>query len=391
MANAVIMPKLGQTVEEAAIVKWHKQEGDAVAKGDILFEIETDKAVLEVESFYDGTLIKVYVPVNVTVPVSSTVGYIGEAGESVPDAPPASPVAAAAPAPEPAAAPEAPAPAASEPLQATPAAPAPADAGAPAAAAAPTPPPPTPAAAAPAARQFITPRAKALARAKGIDPSGITGTGPNGRVRESDVDAYLAANNYDALRVAPAARQLALSEKVDLLSVRGTGEGGRILIQDVKRTTAMRPQKMSRMRQVIASRLTQSFSGIPHFYVTVQADMTDLLSYRQELKAAGKGFSVNDFILEAVILSLEEMPAVNSTTDGKTVTLADVLVGRINDDQRSFRIGKKTSTGRVADKEIIVKAYSRRLSVVDRSEHRLLVCIALQQLQAANLVDPRTD
>ena len=89
MAQAVIFPKLGQTMEEGAIVKWLKKEGDAVAKGDILFEIETDKANLEVESFFEGVLLKIYVREGITVPVNTVVGYIGAAGEKVPDQPPA--------------------------------------------------------------------------------------------------------------------------------------------------------------------------------------------------------------------------------------------------------------------------------------------------------------
>ncbi len=88
MANAVLMPKLGQTVEQAAIVRWHKKEGDAVAQGDVLFELETDKAVLEAESFCDGTLLKILVQEGVEVPVRTVVAYVGEEGEAVPDAPP---------------------------------------------------------------------------------------------------------------------------------------------------------------------------------------------------------------------------------------------------------------------------------------------------------------
>ena len=102
MAQTVIFPKLGQTMEEGAIVKWVKQEGDAIAKGDILFEIETDKANLEVESFFEGTLIKIIVREGVTVPVNTVVGYIGEKGEKAPDAtpPPAAPKAEAPAAPK---------------------------------------------------------------------------------------------------------------------------------------------------------------------------------------------------------------------------------------------------------------------------------------------------
>lgn len=108
MAQAVIMPKLGQTVEESSIVKWHKKVGDPVKKGEVLFEIETDKAVLEAESFFDGYLIKIVVPEDVSVPVSSVVAYVGEKGEKAPDKVPEAP----APEPTKAEVKEAPAPAA---------------------------------------------------------------------------------------------------------------------------------------------------------------------------------------------------------------------------------------------------------------------------------------
>ena len=97
MAQTVIFPKLGQTMEEGSIVKWLKQEGDAVAKGDILFEIETDKANLEVESFFEGTLLKILVREGTVVPVNTVVGFVGTPGEKLPEvAPPAGRRAAAA-------------------------------------------------------------------------------------------------------------------------------------------------------------------------------------------------------------------------------------------------------------------------------------------------------
>jgi pyruvate dehydrogenase E2 component (dihydrolipoamide acetyltransferase) len=310
MAQAVIFPKLGQTMEEGLIVKWLKQEGDAVGKGDILFEIETDKANLEVESFFEGILLKIYVGVGITVPVNTVVGYVGAAGEKVPAQPPApaaGPAApqaatpAAAPAPVPTAAPRAEAPRAAEavvrPFAAAPA--------------------PAPAV---AVKRAISPRAKALARDKAVDPAPVTGTGPNGRITEKDVLAYLTARNYEALRIAPAAKRLAQEKGVDILTVRGSGEGGRIRVEDVERAIRAQPVALSRMRQVIARRLVESKQTIPHFYVTVTADITDLMRYRAALKAAGSAYSVNDFILEAVVLALEEFPAVNSTTDGRTVT-----------------------------------------------------------------------
>jgi pyruvate dehydrogenase E2 component (dihydrolipoamide acetyltransferase) len=166
---------------------------------------------------------------------------------------------------------------------------------------------------------FITPRAKALARKCVIEPSGITGTGPNGRIVQKDVEAYLDDRGYHDLRITPAAKRLASQEKIDVLTVRGTGQSGRIMIHDVERVLAERPKPMSKMRQVIAKRLTESFTTTPHFYVTVGVDMTDLLAFRQELKDQGKKFTVTDFILEAVVLSLQEYPTVNSVCDGQTV------------------------------------------------------------------------
>ncbi len=310
MAQAVIFPKLGQTMEEGLIVKWLKQEGEAVAKGDILFEIETDKANLEVESFFEGILLKIYVGTGITVPVNTVVGYVGAAGEPVPAQPPAPAAApAAAQASVPAAVPRAEAPRAAEAAVRT-------LASAPAPVSAPTPAP----APAVAAKRAISPRAKALARDKAVDPAPVTGTGPNGRITEKDVLAYLAARHYEALRIAPAAKRLAQEKGVDILTVRGSGEGGRIRVEDVERAIRAQPVALSRMRQVIARRLVESKQTIPHFYVTVTADITDLMRYRAALKAAGSAYSVNDFILEAVVLALDEFPAVNSTTDGRTVT-----------------------------------------------------------------------
>lgn len=313
MAQAVIFPKLGQTMEEGAIVKWLKKVGDPVAKGDILFEIETDKANLEVESFFEGVLLKVYVKEGITVPVNTVVGYVGQAGEKVPDVAPklesASAPAPVAPAPTPAATP---AKAPSAPLPAPVAAPTPlrsAPVAVPVAAPAPT-----------VERLVISPRAKALAKDACINPARIKGSGPNGRIVEKDVQSYLETSGYTALRVTPAAKRLASENEVDLLTVRGSGDGGRIMIEDVERMLKQKPVAMSRMRQVIARRLVESKQTIPHFYVTVKADITDLMTYRAELKAKGIIYSVNDFVLEAVILSLTEFPTVNSFTDGSTVT-----------------------------------------------------------------------
>jgi len=306
MANIVIMPKLGQATEESTIVKWRKKEGETVKKGDILFEMETDKAVLEAESFFEGTLLKVLVPEGVTVPVNAPVAFIGAPGEPLPEPPPIT-----APKPEGREEPK-PASPKQQPLSTQPAAPAASDTGLPTAVPRPTgqKPPPAP------TRKAVSPRARALARACVIDASRIPGTGPGGRVTESDVAAYLAAKGYDRMRISPAAKKLAALNNLDILDIRGTGEGGRIMVHDVERAMKEKPRPMSRMRQVIARRLTESFTTIPHFYVTVSADMTDLMAYRKQLKEQGRSYTVTDFVLEAVVLSLIEFPAVNSVTDG---------------------------------------------------------------------------
>jgi len=300
------MPKFGQMTEESAIVEWLKKEGDKVNKGDILFTVETDKSVMEVESFEAGTLLKITVPPRVNVPVQSTVGFLGNPGEAIPTvtapAPAApKPAAAAAPVAAPAAT-RAPIAAVVSGQTATPVA---------------APVAPLPAPAAPSLFR-ISPRAAALAKHSVIDATRIKGTGPVGRIIEKDVRNYLQQHGYDKLRISPAAKELAAKEKLDVLAIQATDDSGRISVADVQRAIAEKPKPMSKMRQVIAQRLTQSFRDTPHFYVTVAVDMTELIAYRSQLKAAGAPYTVTDFIAEAVVLTLQEFPDVNSSTDGKT-------------------------------------------------------------------------
>jgi pyruvate dehydrogenase E2 component (dihydrolipoamide acetyltransferase) len=305
------MPKFGQMTEQSAIVEWLKKEGDKVAKGDILFTVETDKSVMEVESFEEGTLLKIVVRPGVNVPVQSTVGFLGKPGEAVPEVTAPPPAAAPAPAARPqeaahavpSAAPAASARAVAQPVQA---------AAAPSfqPSIAPTPQP---------SLFRISPRAAALARNCVIDPSRIKGSGPGGRVIEKDVKAYLDAKGYSQLRISPAAKQLAAKEGLDVLAIQGTAESGRITVADIERALAEKPKPMSKMRQIIAQRLTQSVVTSPHFFVTAEVDMTELVKFRAELKAKGAPYTVTDFISEAVVLTLKEFPAVNSVTDGKTI------------------------------------------------------------------------
>ena len=298
MAVPILMPKFGQMTEQSVIVEWRKPEGGKVTKGDILFTVETDKSVMEVESFEAGTLLKIVVPAGVSVPVQSTVGFLGQPGEPVPDVAPASPVAGPAPAGQPVSTPESGGQAGPFP---------------PVSRTAPAPPP------APPAQPPVSPRARALGRECGIDPTGAKGSGPGGRIVEADVAAYLAQQGYERLRISPAARKLAASEGIDLLKVRGTGEAGRITVADIQRAVAEKPRPLSRMRQVIAERLTRSVQTAPHFFVTVQVDMTDLVGWRMEQKLAGQSFTITDFVAQAVVLALKECPLLNSSTDGRSV------------------------------------------------------------------------
>jgi len=301
MVRPITMPKLGQSEEEGTLVRWRKKMGDRVAKGDILFEIETDKAILEVESFFEGTLLKIVVQEGATVPINTTVGFVGDPGEAIPEAAALTPEARK---PEPVAQTRFPGSAAltsaPEPVTQTSFA--------------------RPAALTPAPEVFrISPRAAKLARESAINPSSIIGTGPYGRIVERDVKNYLESKGYYQLRITPAAKRLAARENIDILTLDGKNARGRITVAVVERAIAEKPQVMSRMRQVIASRLTESFTTTPHFFVTVAVDMTELVKFRSELKAQGATYTVTDFILKAVALSLLDFPVVNSTTDGKTV------------------------------------------------------------------------
>jgi pyruvate dehydrogenase E2 component (dihydrolipoamide acetyltransferase) len=314
------MPKLGQSEETVTIVRWRKHVGDTVAKGDILFEIETDKAVLEVESFYTGTLLKIVAGEGVTVPVQTTVAFVGDPGEAVPEVtiPPVSAKKAEAPRPEARAA----KPEAGKPVpEIAPAAHAPQGRErtirpmSPTAVAEPVAPPPV------AEPQFfkISPRAAKLAKECAIDPTPIVGTGPGGRVVERDVKQYLDVKGYGRLRITPTAKKLAAREGIDLLRLEPANDGEQITVADIERILAERPKPLTRMRQIIAQRLTESYTHAPHFFVTVSADVTELESLRAQLKAEGTSYTITDFILKAAALALEEFPMVNSTSDGESI------------------------------------------------------------------------
>ena len=220
MAQSIIMPKFGQsTDEDVTIVKWHKHEGDTVKKGDVLFEVETEKAVLEAQSFYDGVMLKILVKDKESVPVSAVIAYIGEKGEKAPET-------AVAPARKQDGSSSAGAPAGrDEPRKEAAAASSSkrVEESRPAARREASATPLLIAATNEPSRLLISPRARALAVKCVINPVNIRGTGPNGRILERDVKTYLAENNYEKLKISPAAGKLASENKIDILTVKGMG------------------------------------------------------------------------------------------------------------------------------------------------------------------------
>ena len=310
MAVKVPIPKLGQSEETVTIAGWRVKEGDTVKKGDILFEVETDKAVLEVESQFAGKMLKIFIPAGKEVPVMSICAVIGEDGEAIPaveeikaaapkpaaEKKAAAPVAAAAPAAAPKSSGKVPQKDVSfEPTFSS--EPSPAD-----------------------HKPNPSPRAKKYAQEFLINLDKVPGTGgASGRVTEKDVKDYLETSGYNDRKITPVAFNVAKQEKLELLALEGSGENGRITLSDVKDAVMEKPQEMNTMRKVIAQRLTESKQRIPHFYVTVSIDMSELAAKRNELKERGISLSVNVFIVKAVALALKEFPLVNAFCDGKSV------------------------------------------------------------------------
>jgi len=283
----VLMPALSPTMTDGKLAKWLKKEGDTVESGDVLCEIETDKATMEVEAVDEGTLGKIIVAEGSEgVLVNAPIAVILEEGEDASDLD-AAPASAPAPAAVDAAAPEA-APAS--------AAQAPAPAVAPAAPAT------------DGTRVFASPLARRIASQEGLDIAALSGSGPNGRIVKRDVEAAL-KDGVPAKAAAPAAAPAPASAVA--------GGGGYTEVAN------------STMRKVIASRLSESKQTVPHFYLTVDCTIDKLLETRKKLNAAapdGEGgykISVNDFVVRAVALALKQIPEANATWTDEAIRLYD--------------------------------------------------------------------
>jgi pyruvate dehydrogenase E2 component (dihydrolipoamide acetyltransferase) len=307
----ILMPALSPTMEKGNLAKWLKKEGDKVKSGDVIAEIETDKATMEVEAVDDGTIAKILIPEGTQdVAVNDVIAVLAGDGEDV--------KAASAGA---ASAPPKPAPAGQTPAAAKPSAPSPPQP--PAAAAPPTKPQgpaapaPTPAATNGHGRIFSSPLARRLAKEAGIDVARILGTGPHGRVIARDVEQAKSGKGLKAPAAAPGAAPAiapAMSDK-QVLALFEPGSYD-IVPHDG-------------MRRTIAQRLTAAAQTIPHFYLTIDCDIGKLLAAREEINAAAPKdkekkplykLSVNDFVIKAMAIALQRIPDCNvSWTEGGMV------------------------------------------------------------------------
>jgi pyruvate dehydrogenase E2 component (dihydrolipoamide acetyltransferase) len=299
----ILMPALSPTMEKGNLAKWLKKEGDKVKSGDVIAEIETDKATMEVEAVDEGTIAKIVVPEGTQdVPVNDVIAVLAGDGEDVKAA--GSAAVAAKPAPA------APAPAAAKPA---PAAVSPAAAPAPAAAAA-----APKAAAAPQAngrdRIFSSPLARRLAKEAGIDLGRIAGTGPHGRVIARDVAEAKSGKGLKAPAAAPTAAP-SIAPSMSDQQIRALFEDGSYEVVP-----------HDGMRRTIAQRLTASVQTIPHFYLTMDCDIGKLVAAREEINKAAPTdkdkkplykLSVNDFVIKAMAIALQRIPNCNvSWTEG---------------------------------------------------------------------------
>ena len=322
MPIEIKMPALSPTMEEGTLAKWLVKPGDEIRSGDIMAEIETDKATMEFEAVDEGTLVSIAVEEGTeNVSVGTVIAVLAEEGE---------------------------------------------DADADAAAAAPT---PAPAPAAPPSNDgpAATPTARKLAEASGIDLNTITGTGPNGKITKDDVEAAggtsapapapspapapaaAPAASGDRIIASPLAKRIAEQKGIDLSTITGSGPNGRIVKADVGEakpgaapaaaasapapapapTPSVSPAnggapyeevKLNNVRKVIARRLTEAKQNIPHIYLTVDVRLDPLLKLRSQLNASleadGVKLSVNDLIIKALARALQREPQCNVSFQG---------------------------------------------------------------------------
>ena len=292
----VLMPALSPTMTEGNVASWMKKEGDKISAGDLLCEIETDKATMEIEAIDDGVLGKIVTPDGTeNVPVNAVIGIILEEGEdaAVLDGLEI-PAAAAAPAEIAVPAPIAPLAAVAPVAQAVAAQPDPAVQAPPVAQAAPV--------ARSEGRIFASPLARRMATQSGLDLAAIAGSGPKGRIVKADIEAALSGAAPAALATVPASAP----QPTAPLAAIGPYE-------DIQ---------TSKMRKIIAQRLQEAKQTVPHFYLTIDCEIDELLKVRKELNGRSDAYkiSVNDFVVRASALALRKVPECNASwIDGGSI------------------------------------------------------------------------
>lgn len=300
MAEIIVMPKLGLTMTEGTIGAWHKKVGDAVAKGEPLFDVETDKLTNTIESTATGTLLKIIVEEGGTVPYSEPVGIVGQPGEDISALAAGGAPAAAEAVPTPAAE-TAPAPVRAE-----------------------------------GERVVASPRAKKIAKEMGIDIALVKGTGPNGRITEDDVKNYKpesAATAEQPEEIKPRATPLVEKVAADLgIDLSEVPAKGRILAEDLlafmqgsREKTAADPAReevvpMNGMRKAIAKNMLNSHMTSPTVTANLSVDMSSMKQYREQLKAKEIKVSYTDLLVKFVAKALTEYPLLNcSVEDNKII------------------------------------------------------------------------
>jgi pyruvate dehydrogenase E2 component (dihydrolipoamide acetyltransferase) len=308
MATKVVMAQLSPTMEEGKLIEWKIQEGDSVSQGDIVAEIETDKANMDVEAMGEGVLRKILVQAGETVPVGALIGVIAAPDESIES------LLASASAPSSDGADAA--------AHVEPSAPA-ADAAPPESPAVPPPEPPAPAHVTPGeatgpadGRLKASPVARRIAAESGIELGAIAGSGPGGRIVKADVEAALAG-----LAPAPAAEALAAPGQASTTSPVAADAAVQPTPPAPPPGLTARVEEASQMRKAIARRLAESIGPVPHFFLTTEIDMGRALALRAELNERwldGK-IGVNDLLLKATAEALNRHPEVNASWGGDSI------------------------------------------------------------------------
>ena len=260
--NQITMPKLSDTMLEGTLIKWHKKAGDKISVGDVIADVETDKATMEMEAFDDGLITELLIPEGGVVKVGQPIANLEGGKKSAAKTPAANAPAASTPAPT--------APAAAKPKAAT---------------------------STDGSRVKASPLAKKIALERGVDLSGVQGTGPGGRIVAADVPATATA-------------------------VRGTAPAAPRI--EVPFSDADTKTPLSGMRRTIAERLLASKTQIPHFYLTIEIDAAPLTKLRKDLNAAAEAagtakVTVNDFILLAAARAAKQHPKVNAAFAGDSI------------------------------------------------------------------------